>query len=154
MESFLLSDNVHFHLSTLIPVIPLGVNSSRAHNNHTGSRGRGSSSGLRRRGGGRTPRPSHGAGRGSGGSARRSETSSSSVAGLHDLSNVETWVCAICSNYDPVLPEGVDPEVAANTEWVGCDCGRWFHQFCTKLEKVDETFSCGQVKLKCLPPTD
>ena len=38
--------------------------------------------------------------------------------------NVNTWVCAICRQYDPVLPSGADPGDLENTEWVGCDCSR------------------------------
>ena len=67
------------------------------------------------------------------------------TSGFHDMANVETWKCAICKQYDPVGPSG------ATTEWVGCDCNRWYHQFCTGLDTVDDSFSCKLVKLKCLP---
>ena len=68
------------------------------------------------------------------------------------MARVETWVCAICKQYDPVLPKGVtDPSQAPPTEWVGCDCNRWYHQNCTKLDTVDDDFSCKIVNLKCLP---
>ena len=44
------------------------------------------------------------------------------------MANVETWKCAICKQYDPVLPTGVEPSKMPTTEWVGCDCNRWYHQ--------------------------
>ena len=72
--------------------------------------------------------------------------------GFHDMARVETWVCAICKQYDPILEPGTDPENAPTTEWIGCDCNRWYHQHCTKLDKIDDSFSCVQVKLKCLQP--
>ncbi len=78
-------------------------------------------------------------------------TTKTADSGYHDLSDVETWVCAICKKYDPVLPKGADPTKAVNTEWVGCDCDRWYHQFCTGLKVVDDSFNCAMVKLKCLP---
>ncbi len=70
-----------------------------------------------------------------------------SKSGVHDLMNVNTWVCAICKKYDPVLPPDADPSEVSNTEWVGCDCNRWFHLFCTKLSDSElEVFNCSQVK--------
>ena len=77
-----------------------------------------------------------------------SSTAPQSTSGFHDMANVETWKCAICKQYDPVLPAGVEP---SKTEWVGCDCNRWYHQFCTGLDTVDDSFACKLVKLKCLP---
>ena len=44
------------------------------------------------------------------------------VAGNHDMENVETWVCAICGRYDPVLTGAGDTNT---TEWIGCDCNRY-----------------------------
>ena len=41
--------------------------------------------------------------------------------GNHDMENVETWVCAICGRYDPILPVGGEENT---TEWIGCDCNR------------------------------
>jgi rubredoxin len=66
------------------------------------------------------------------------------------MTDVETWVCALCKQYDPVLPDDMRAN-APQTEWVGCDCNRWFHQYCTKLQKVDDSFSCKMVNLQCLP---
>ena len=54
---------------------------------------------------------------------------SASSTGFHDMANVETWKCAICKQYDPVLPTGVEAsKMPTTTEWVGCDCNRWYHQ--------------------------
>jgi len=112
-----------------------------------------------------------GGGGGSGKNAKNSSTSGSASAasaaaataaspepdllsGYHDMSNVETWVCAICHLYDPAAtdePGGGDD--GDTTEWIGCDCNRWYHKLCTGLAVVDETFCCAQVKLSCLPPT-
>jgi len=77
------------------------------------------------------------------------------LSGYHDMSNVETWVCAICHLYDPATdePGGGDDGSGDTTEWIGCDCNRWYHKFCTGLAVVDETFCCAQVKLTCLPPS-
>ena len=73
-------------------------------------------------------------------------------SGYHDMSNVETWVCAICHLYDPATSD-VGEGSGDTTEWIGCDCNRWYHKLCTKLAVVDETFCCAQVKLECLPPS-
>jgi len=70
--------------------------------------------------------------------------------GFHDLEDVETWVCAICKCYDPVITSPIKDDLAT-TEWIGCDCNRWYHQYCTKLKHIDDSFSCVQVNLKCLP---
>eukprot|EP00095_Tigriopus_kingsejongensis_P008980 maker-scaffold570_size134912-snap-gene-0.10 protein:Tk08980 transcript:maker-scaffold570_size134912-snap-gene-0.10-mRNA-1 annotation:"conserved hypothetical protein" len=75
-------------------------------------------------------------------------------SGFHDMSNVHTWVCAICKQFDPILPPGMNPSQAPETEWVGCDCDRWYHKRCTKLSSIDDSFSCVQVSLTCLPLKD
>jgi len=77
------------------------------------------------------------------------------LSGYHDMSNVETWVCAICHLYDPATdePGGGDDGSGDTTEWIGCDCNRWYHKLCTGLAVVGETFCCAQVKLSCLPPS-
>ena len=57
--------------------------------------------------------------------------------------------CGICEMMDPPI----DPDagtVTAETEWIGCDCFRWFHKGCTKLAKFTDKFSCKSVKMKCL----
>jgi len=72
------------------------------------------------------------------------------LKGLHDLENTTTWVCAICGQYDPILP-GSSSRDGDTTEWIGCDCNRWFHKFCTRLKEVDDSFSCRQVHKSCLP---
>ena len=73
--------------------------------------------------------------------------------GFHDLDDVETWVCAICQCYDPVIKNPRDKELLMTTEWIGCDCNRWYHKYCTKLKHIDDSFSCKQLKKECLPPS-
>ena len=82
----------------------------------------------------------------------KSNNSTSDLSGYHDMTNVETWVCAICRLYDPATSEFGEGS-GDTTEWIGCDCNRWYHKLCTKLAVVDESFSCAQVKLECLPPS-
>ncbi|XP_023343043.1 uncharacterized protein LOC111712616 [Eurytemora carolleeae] len=102
------------------------------------------------------PRVEGGRGRGKGGAlrtrgrarSRGSSTPRSKDKGWHDLQNVDTWVCAICGQYDPVLPGG--SELGSTTEWIGCDCNRWFHKFCTQLKVVDDSFCCKLVQKTCL----
>ncbi len=75
--------------------------------------------------------------------------------GFHDMENVETWVCAICGCYDPILSSPLKaaiPEAGATTDWIGCDCNRWFHTQCTKLKKISDNFSCKQLKMQCIVP--
>jgi len=71
------------------------------------------------------------------------------LKGLHDLENTTTWVCAICGQYDPILPGSISRD-GDTTEWIGCDCNRWFHKFCTRLKEVDDSFSCRHVHKSCL----
>merc|ERR1719215_2614636 len=72
------------------------------------------------------------------------------TSGFHDLDDVETWVCAICQCYDPVITSPIkNPQQSAllmTTEWIGCDCNRWYHKYCTKLKHIDDSFSCKQLK--------
>ena len=92
---------------------------------------------------------------GSGGGARQSIAAVPVLTGYHDMSDVETWVCAICKCYDPPVDAGQDGEGSGDTtEWIGCDCNRWYHKLCTRLAVVDETFSCKLLKLVCLPVTN
>ncbi|QQP35282.1 Uncharacterized protein FKW44_023455, partial [Caligus rogercresseyi] len=58
--------------------------------------------------------------------------------------------CGICLQYDPPLPEDAPRSETYNTEWVGCDCGAWYHKICTKLSKFSLRFSCKSVKKKCI----
>merc|ERR1712181_141013 len=61
----------------------------------------------------------------------------------------ELAACGICEILAPPIdPENLNPE--ETTEWVGCDCLRWFHKGCTKLAKFTEKFSCKSVKMKCM----
>jgi len=121
-------------------VSPGGSKEARMEMGTPRGRGRG---GLRTRGRARG-RPS--SGRGRGGSRHTGDT-----GGYHDMENVETWVCAICEKYDPVFPSTMNPEDHPTTEWIGCDCNRWFHKFCTKLKTVDDNFACKIVNKVCLP---
>ena len=89
---------------------------------------------------------------GSGGGGRHFIAATPILTGYHDMTNVETWVCAICKCYDPPVDAGQDGEGSGDTtEWIGCDCNRWYHKLCTRLAVVDETFSCKLLKLECLP---
>lgn len=61
----------------------------------------------------------------------------------------EEVVCAICNQFDPSIPSHY--KLPGNkTEWIGCDCNRWFHKFCTGLKEVDDSFSCRLVHKTCL----
>ena len=57
--------------------------------------------------------------------------------------------CGICELMDPPVDPDNPNSTAETTEWVGCDCYRWFHKSCTKLTKFTEKFSCKSVKMKC-----
>merc|ERR1711874_485554 len=75
--------------------------------------------------------------------------------GHHDLEDEETWVCAVCQCYDPIITppsakNGKQAE-AMTTEWIGCDCNCWYHKYCTKPKHVDDDFSCKQLGRECLP---
>ena len=96
------------------------------------------------------PRNGNRPGSGSGRQSTTMQQPSPILSGYHDMSNVETWVCAICQCYDPA-DAGQDPGSGDTTEWIGCDCNRWYHKICTGLAVVDENFSCKLVKLDCLP---
>ena len=73
-------------------------------------------------------------------------------SGFHDFEDVETWVCAICQCYDPVITSPIkSQDLQMTTEWIGCDCNRWYHQYCTKLKNIDDSFSCKQLNRECLP---
>ncbi|CAB4059639.1 unnamed protein product [Lepeophtheirus salmonis] len=79
--------------------------------------------------------------------ANSSESEATKPTGFHDMMNVETWICAICEEYDPNIANADQ----STTEWIGCDCNRWYHQFCTKLKVLDKNFNCAHVNLECLP---
>ena len=72
------------------------------------------------------------------------------ISGFHDFEDVETWVCAICQCYDPPVDPN-NPLAVMTTEWIGCDCNRWYHQYCTGLKVIDDSFSCKQLGRECLP---
>ena len=85
-----------------------------------------------------------------------------SGSGVHDEGNDRTWKCTICRRYDPKLPRGAAARRGGGskgsgngqTEWIGCDCNRWYHVLCTKVEDEEglENFSCELVNIKCLLP--
>lgn len=73
-------------------------------------------------------------------------------SGFHDLEDVETWVCAICQCYDPIITSPLKGnQMLMTTEWIGCDCNRWYHKYCTRLKHIDDSFSCKQLNRECLP---
>lgn len=60
-------------------------------------------------------------------------------------------VCGICHEYDPPHPDGLAKKTQSyTTDWVGCDCSRWFHKHCTNKQRFTTLFSCRSVKMKCL----
>jgi len=61
----------------------------------------------------------------------------------------ELVTCGICELLDPPADPNNPLSIEETTEWVGCDCYRWFHKCCTKLTKITEKFSCKSVKMKC-----
>jgi len=61
----------------------------------------------------------------------------------------ELVTCGICELLDPPVDPHNPHSAEETTEWVGCDCYRWFHKCCTKLMKITEKFSCKSVKMKC-----
>ena len=39
-----------------------------------------------------------------------------------------------------------------HTEWVGCNCERWFHKACARklVKQIRASFSCKSVKMRCI----
>jgi hypothetical protein len=70
------------------------------------------------------------------------------VTGQH-FPDEDTTVCGICHQFDPPPSETTAKKKIYTTEWVGCDCDRWFHKPCTKLQRFTSLFSCRSVKMKC-----
>ena len=70
------------------------------------------------------------------------------VTGQH-FPDEDTTVCGICHQFDPPPSESTAKKKVYTTEWVGCDCDRWFHKPCTKLQRFTSLFSCRSVKMKC-----
>ena len=60
-------------------------------------------------------------------------------------------LCRVCRAPDPPV---VVSAATLTTEWVGCDCGFWFHIVCVRLHSskmrsyIDE-FSCNCVGFQC-----
>jgi len=71
------------------------------------------------------------------------------VTGRYSLEE-ELVTCGICELLDPPVDPKNPLSAVETTEWVGCDCYRWFHKCCTKLMKITEKFSCKSVKMKCI----
>lgn len=71
------------------------------------------------------------------------------VTGRYSLEE-ELVTCGICELLDPPVDPNNPHFAEETTEWVGCDCYRWFHKGCTKLMKITEKFSCKSVKMKCI----
>ena len=61
-----------------------------------------------------------------------------------EVENDET--CKICKLYDP------PHEMSAHTDWIGCDCGAWFHISCLGMKKASDDFSCNQLNRLCNSP--
>ena len=72
------------------------------------------------------------------------------TAQYQDQDTDEEVLCGICSHYDPPLNPENTTGLTYTTEWVGCDCDRWFHKPCTKMKRFTDKFSCKSVKMKCL----
>ena len=60
----------------------------------------------------------------------------------------EDIMCGLCNEYDPPIPNAVGGSTYT-TEWVGCDCERWYHKYCTGLTRFTNKFSCKSVKMRC-----
>ena len=85
---------------------------------------------------------------------KRSATKLEDYTGKYAAEVEESYACGICNQFDPPLhPDRGNDETLRRytTEWVGCDCERWFHKPCTKMKKFMKSFSCKSVKMKCLP---
>lgn len=93
-------------------------------------------------GGGLAKRGRGGKSRGKGGGMRGGKGSGRSRG--------DEVVCAICNQFDPTFPSHYKQH-NNKVEWIGCDCNRWFHKFCTRLKEVDDNFSCRLVHKTCLP---
>lgn len=61
------------------------------------------------------------------------------------LNNYYLRVCGLCACVDP------PSATTSQTKWVGCDCDRWFHLRCLRLEEVPRSFNCSKLNKKCLP---
>lgn len=86
------------------------------------------------------------------GADKRSRSRLEDVTALYSEEDMDEnqVVCGICESWDPPVVAGKAAAAKNTTEWVGCDCGRWFHKTCTKLKRVTHKFSCKSVKKDCL----
>lgn len=74
------------------------------------------------------------------------------LTGCHLETDNNTWLCYICKCYDPVYNDKEIDACGDTTEWIGCDCERWYHKYCTRLTVIDDNFSCKTMNAKCLQP--
>ena len=84
---------------------------------------------------------------------RSPSTKLEDFTGKYAADEEESYKCGICNQFDPPLQTQMGNNQSATrytTEWVGCDCERWFHKPCTKMKKFMKSFSCKSVKMKCL----
>jgi len=70
-------------------------------------------------------------------------------------SYLDNSFCAICKGYDD--PELCEEEADAKTEWIGCECDRWYHSSCLSnvatnvgLQLNHENFNCEQINNECI----
>merc|ERR1719336_3247994 len=66
---------------------------------------------------------------------------------IYSGSYLDNSFCAICKGYDD--PELCEEEADEKTEWIGCDCDRWYHSSCLShvatnvgLQLNHENFNC------------
>jgi len=79
-------------------------------------------------------------------SGKKNKTGLEDVTEMYDDDDSEQILCGICQSWDP--PHEVGGK--KTTEWVGCDCDRWFHKQCTAMKRITTKFSCKSVKMECL----
>jgi hypothetical protein len=77
-------------------------------------------------------------GRGKSGGGKVAESMGEDVAVQHSKEE-DGELCALC-----MLKDCVKDGKKKRTEWIGCDCDRWYHKTCTGLYKFNN-FSCSQV---------
>jgi len=70
-------------------------------------------------------------------------------------SDLDNSFCAICKGYDD--PELIESEADQQTQWIGCDCDRWYHTSCLShvaakvgLQLDHESFNCEQINNECI----
>ena len=83
--------------------------------------------------------------------AKKSKRTFEDVTGRYDAEE-DDITCEICHQYDPPAPEGQDRAKGYRTDWVGCNCGRWFHKSCARqfCKRITASFACKSVKMRCI----